>query len=97
LKKASTQENFPPSRLEIEITETALVSDIETAKMILTALQASGLIYKISLDDFGTGYSTLYHLRELRFDKIKIDRRLCTLRSRRPCNHYPSLPASPNR
>jgi predicted signal transduction protein with EAL and GGDEF domain len=37
LKKASTQENFPPSRLDIEITETALVSDIETAKMILTA------------------------------------------------------------
>jgi EAL domain-containing protein (putative c-di-GMP-specific phosphodiesterase class I) len=67
-----TQENFPPSRLEIEITETALVSDIETAKMILTALQSVGI--KISLDDFGTGYSSLYHLRELRFDKIKIDR-----------------------
>jgi diguanylate cyclase (GGDEF)-like protein len=66
------QEGFPPSRLEIEITETALVSDIGTAKIILTALQNVGI--KISLDDFGTGYSSLYHLRELRFDKIKIDR-----------------------
>jgi EAL domain-containing protein (putative c-di-GMP-specific phosphodiesterase class I) len=66
------QEGFPPSRLEIEITETALVSDIGTAKIILTALQSVGI--KISLDDFGTGYSSLYHLRELRFDKIKIDR-----------------------
>jgi diguanylate cyclase (GGDEF)-like protein len=66
------QEGFSPSRLEIEITETALVSDIETAKLILTALQSIGI--RISLDDFGTGYSSLYHLRELRFDKIKIDR-----------------------
>lgn len=66
------QEEFPPTRLEIEITETALVSDIESAKLILTALQSIGI--RISLDDFGTGYSSLYHLRELRFDKIKIDR-----------------------
>ncbi len=66
------QEDFSPFRLEIEITETALVSDIETAKLILTALQSVGI--RISLDDFGTGYSSLYHLRELRFDKIKIDR-----------------------
>jgi diguanylate cyclase (GGDEF)-like protein len=66
------QEGFSPSRLEVEITETALVGDIETAKAILTALQSVGI--RISLDDFGTGYSSLYHLRELRFDKIKIDR-----------------------
>ena len=66
------QERFPPSRLEIEVTETALVGDIATAKHILTALQSIGI--KISLDDFGTGYSSLYHLRELTFDKIKIDR-----------------------
>jgi hypothetical protein len=54
------------------ITETALVSDIDTAKSILTTLQSVGI--KVCLDDFGTGYSSLYHLRELRFDKVKIDR-----------------------
>jgi diguanylate cyclase (GGDEF)-like protein len=67
-----TQEGFAPARLEVEITETALVSNIATAKSILTTLQSSGI--KVCLDDFGTGYSSLYHLRELKFDKVKIDR-----------------------
>lgn len=66
------EEGFRPSRLEIEVTETALISDLPTAKAILTALQVVGI--KVSLDDFGTGYSSLYHLRELKFDKVKIDR-----------------------
>jgi diguanylate cyclase (GGDEF)-like protein len=66
------EEGFTPARLEVEITETALVSDIETAKSILTAFQSQGI--KVCLDDFGTGYSSLYHLRELKFDKVKIDR-----------------------
>jgi diguanylate cyclase (GGDEF)-like protein len=66
------REHFAPTRLEIEITESALVGDIEIAKQILTALQGIGI--KISLDDFGTGYSSLYHLRQLKFDKVKIDR-----------------------
>jgi predicted signal transduction protein with EAL and GGDEF domain len=61
-----------PQRLEVEITETALVTDLEAAKAALEALQAAGV--SIALDDFGTGYSSLYHLRELHFDKIKIDR-----------------------
>jgi diguanylate cyclase (GGDEF)-like protein len=65
-------EAFPCARLEVEITETALLSDIETARSILTALQSSGI--NVSLDDFGTGYASLSHLRELKFDKIKIDR-----------------------
>jgi predicted signal transduction protein with EAL and GGDEF domain len=63
---------FSPQRLEIEVTETALITDLSAARAVLVALQAIGI--KISLDDFGTGYSSLYHLRELRFDKIKIDR-----------------------
>ena len=66
------QESFAPARLDVEITETALVSDITTAKSILTTLQSLGM--KVCLDDFGTGYSSLYHLRELKFDKLKIDR-----------------------
>ncbi len=63
---------FPPTRLEIEITESALVGDLPAARTALVALRELGI--KISLDDFGTGYSNLYNLRELRFDKIKIDR-----------------------
>lgn len=66
------QEGVHPARLEVEITENALVSNIDTAKVILTTLQKFGVT--ICLDDFGTGYSSLYHLRELKFDKIKIDR-----------------------
>jgi diguanylate cyclase (GGDEF)-like protein len=66
------QEGFPPARLEVEVTETALVNDIEMAKSILTSLQSLGV--RVALDDFGTGYSSLSHLRELKFDKVKIDR-----------------------
>jgi diguanylate cyclase (GGDEF)-like protein len=67
-----TETGFAPGRFEIEITETALAADLDTARATLTSLQNCGV--KIALDDFGTGYSSLYHLRELRFDKIKIDR-----------------------
>jgi diguanylate cyclase (GGDEF)-like protein len=66
------EERFAPSRLELEITETALAGDIKIAKTILTDFQRAGI--KVSLDDFGTGYSSLYHLRELKFDKVKIDK-----------------------
>jgi diguanylate cyclase (GGDEF)-like protein len=67
-----TETGFAPSRLEIEITETALVNDLEAARVALKSLQNFGI--RIALDDFGTGYSSLYHLRELQFDKLKIDR-----------------------
>ncbi|GJD46282.1 putative signaling protein [Methylobacterium cerastii] len=67
-----TETGFSPSRLEVEITETALVQDLEAARTTLTSLQNLGV--RIALDDFGTGYSSLYHLRELKFDKLKIDR-----------------------
>ena len=67
-----SETNFPPSRLEIEVTESALVTDLAAARTALVTLQDIGI--KISLDDFGTGYSSLYNLRELHFDKIKIDR-----------------------
>ncbi|WP_018262931.1 putative bifunctional diguanylate cyclase/phosphodiesterase [Methylobacterium sp. WSM2598] len=67
-----TETGFPPNRLEVEITESALVQDLEATRATLTSLQNLGV--RIALDDFGTGYSSLYHLRELRFDKLKIDR-----------------------
>ena len=70
--RSSPRRASPPSRLEVEITETALVQDLEAARATLTSLQNLGV--RIALDDFGTGYSSLYHLRELKFDKLKIDR-----------------------
>ncbi len=63
---------FDPERLEVEITESALVKDLDATRRTLNALRELGV--RIALDDFGTGYSSLYHLRELRFDKLKIDR-----------------------
>jgi diguanylate cyclase (GGDEF)-like protein/PAS domain S-box-containing protein len=61
-----------PSRLELEITETAMMSDIAGAKVILDELRAMGI--KIALDDFGTGFSSLSFLRSLPFTRIKIDK-----------------------
>jgi diguanylate cyclase (GGDEF)-like protein len=61
-----------PARLELEITESALVRDLEGAQEVLGALRKAGV--RIVLDNFGTGYSSLYHLRNFKLDKIKIDR-----------------------
>ena len=63
---------FPGDRLEVEITENALVHDAAIAREVLDRLRALGLT--VVLDDFGTGYSSLYHLRALPFDKVKIDK-----------------------
>ena len=62
---------LPPERLEIEITESTLVRNLEAAQEILGALREAGV--RIALDNFGTGYSSLYHLRNFKMDKIKID------------------------
>ena len=61
-----------PSRLELEITESALVADLDNAREIVGSLREAGV--RIVLDNFGTGYSSLYHLRNFKLDKIKIDR-----------------------
>jgi diguanylate cyclase (GGDEF)-like protein len=63
---------FNPHRLEIEITETALVENLAVAQATIDELRAAGI--RIALDDFGTGYSTLSQLLSFRLDKIKIDR-----------------------
>ena len=64
--------DFLPKRLEIEITETALVDDDKAASAILTRLRAAGI--DIALDDFGTGYSSLHNLRMFPVTKLKIDK-----------------------
>jgi diguanylate cyclase (GGDEF)-like protein len=61
-----------PSRIDIEVTETSLLTDFEKAEAALTMLKRLGV--KISLDDFGTGYSSLSYVHKLPLDKIKIDR-----------------------
>ncbi|MBX9886144.1 MAG: EAL domain-containing protein [Novosphingobium sp.] len=72
LLKMLVAANFPPSRLEIEITETCLHENIAVVRSLITSLKNQGIC--ISLDDFGTGYSSLAQLRTLPFDRIKIDR-----------------------
>ncbi|PEQ14690.1 hypothetical protein B2G71_00680 [Novosphingobium sp. PC22D] len=61
-----------PGRLEIEITENSLVTDVEMARNVIQQFKSQGI--RVALDDFGTGYSSLRHLSELEFDKLKIDR-----------------------
>jgi diguanylate cyclase (GGDEF)-like protein len=66
------ESGLAPDRLEIELTETAIVEDQERALAILRAIKALGV--GVALDDFGTGYSSLKTLRSFPFDKIKLDR-----------------------
>jgi len=62
---------LPPSRLELEITESVLLEKTERNVAILNQLRQMGV--RISMDDFGTGYSSIGYLRSFPFDKIKID------------------------
>ncbi len=63
---------FSARRLELEITETALVENIKVAQDVTSQLRQAGV--RIALDDFGTGYATLSQLLSLKLDRIKIDR-----------------------
>jgi EAL domain-containing protein (putative c-di-GMP-specific phosphodiesterase class I) len=65
-----------PERLQVKVTETALLADFEQARENLTALRNAGAT--IALDDFGAGYASIGYLRELRFDQIKLDGGLVT-------------------
>lgn len=63
---------FDPQRLELELTESAVIADEITAEQTIMELRARGV--RMALDDFGIGYSSLIYLRRFAFDKIKIDR-----------------------
>jgi diguanylate cyclase (GGDEF)-like protein len=69
---ALAESGLAANRLDLEITETALLRDTEIVLQTLTQLRAMGV--RISMDDFGTGYSSLSYLRCFPFDRIKIDR-----------------------
>jgi diguanylate cyclase (GGDEF)-like protein len=70
--KVLSETGFPCQRLELEITECAIMDDAELALATITSLKNQGI--RISLDDFGTGYASMAQLRTLPFDRIKIDR-----------------------
>jgi diguanylate cyclase (GGDEF)-like protein len=70
------ERGFPGARLSIEITETALLNDLDAARAVIDRLRASGI--KVLLDDFGAGYASIGYLRQIRFDGIKLDGGLIT-------------------
>ena len=76
------ESGVPPQRLDVELTETALVTDTARARKVMQAMKDAGIT--VTLDDFGTGYSSLSYLAELSFDKIKIDRSFVQTLHERP-------------
>ena len=66
-----TETGFEPDRLELELTESTLLGNLEHAELSMLQLKGIGVCF--ALDDFGTGYSSLLYLRRFPFDKLKID------------------------
>ena len=72
VEKILNETRFNPARLELELTESVLLGNVDTAEAAMVRLKALGV--RLALDDFGTGYSSLLYLRRFPFDKLKIDR-----------------------
>lgn len=72
VRNALSSSGLAPHRLEIEVTETALLDDKSLTRLYVEELKSLGV--RIALDDFGTGYSSLSYLHKLPLDKVKIDR-----------------------
>ena len=72
IRRALSSSGLDPALLEIELTETAVMSDAEESVHILEAISRMGVL--VSVDDFGTGYSSMSYLRRFPIDKLKIDR-----------------------
>ncbi len=72
VQEALADAKLDPTHLEVELTESAVMSDPEGSVKILEQLSAMGVL--VSVDDFGTGYSSMSYLRRLPLDKLKIDR-----------------------
>ncbi|MCK9684461.1 putative bifunctional diguanylate cyclase/phosphodiesterase [Scleromatobacter humisilvae] len=72
VREALAASRLDPFRLELEITESVFIDDVDGALQRLHALRALGV--RVALDDFGTGYSSLAYLRRFPFDTLKIDR-----------------------
>ncbi|HEY9009556.1 MAG TPA: EAL domain-containing protein [Devosia sp.] len=74
--------DFPAERLQLEITESFLLTRPERATAALDELRARGIL--IALDDFGTGFSSIGYLRQFRFDRVKLDRSLVDMLDKDP-------------
>jgi EAL domain-containing protein (putative c-di-GMP-specific phosphodiesterase class I) len=72
VERILAETNFDPARLELELTESVLLGNVDAAEAGMLRLKALGV--RLALDDFGTGYSSLLYLRRFPFDKLKIDR-----------------------
>ncbi len=72
IRQTLKETGVSPNNLELEITESAVLENIDRARQLLDEL--SGLGIAISIDDFGTGYSSLYYLKRLPIQTIKIDK-----------------------
>lgn len=70
------QLGLPPEKLELELTESILMSTSDTTRSVLAALKGMGI--RLSVDDFGTGYSSLAYLKQFPLDSLKIDRQFIT-------------------
>jgi diguanylate cyclase len=71
VERILTETDFDAKRLELELTESTLLGNLDTAELSMLRLKAIGV--RFALDDFGTGYSSLLYLRRFPFDKLKID------------------------
>jgi diguanylate cyclase (GGDEF)-like protein len=71
VERTLAETGFDPSRLELEVTESTLIGNVDSAQAAMLRLKALGV--KLALDDFGTGYSSLQYLRRFPFDRLKID------------------------
>ena len=72
IERILAETEFDPKLLELELTESTLLGNVDEAEKAMRRLKALGV--RFALDDFGTGYSSLLYLRRFPFDKIKIDR-----------------------
>jgi len=70
--KSIVRANMPPTKLILEVTETAFMHDTDAAVKVLVALNSLGV--RLSIDDFGTGYSSLLYLKNFPIYEIKLDR-----------------------
>jgi diguanylate cyclase (GGDEF)-like protein len=82
IRRALEAAALEPQFLEVELTESAVMSDAEESIRILEAISRMGVL--VSVDDFGTGYSSMSYLRRFPIDKLKIDRCFIEEMTRRP-------------